>query len=166
MFNNRLVGNFMRRHAFARHRAAIPNQQVAILHAGMKGQPFASQLFLERAHQRLSLFCADMPGGIVVHHPVDHRHQIAAKGHIRLRHRDFRPGGFDRCAAGIVLRRVVSKQGHVGDIGTRRQAVRDGPHQAHFPRRRDLSNGWNVRRLQGRLAAQRFNRVVPHAIAN
>ena len=68
--------------------------------------------------------------------------------------------GFQRRAAGEMLERVVAQQAQVGHIRTGRQRRRHVVRSPDHARCGDRIHRRRVRRLQRRLAAERFLRLV------
>ena len=91
--------------------------------------------------------------------------QIATKGDIFGSQRHTHAGGFQGRAAGVIDRRVVTHDAHVADIAAWGKTFRNDMGDAVDAMLRQPVHVGRACRFQGRLVAQRFDRIVGHAVA-
>src|SRR4029078_4503394 len=115
-----LIANIVRRRGNHLFFAAAPDQQMAVTHAGKKFDAIASQSPPEIADDGSGFFCRDMTAGEVFHVSFSagayKGHEIAAERDIVGFERNTHTCGFQRRAAGMINRRVVTHNAHVTDV--------------------------------------------------
>ena len=90
-------------------RAAAPDHQVAVAHAGVELEGAAAQRGLQGRDAAAALVRGDVPGGVVLHDAVDDRHEVAAIGDVAGAEIDADAGGLERAAPAVHGRRVVAQ---------------------------------------------------------
>src|SRR5690349_24696303 len=93
---------------------------MAVTDAGQKFDAIGCQFPPEIAHDGSGFFCRDMTAGEILHVSFSARaaegHEIAAKRDIVDPERNTHTGGFQRRAAGMINRRVVTHNAHVANV--------------------------------------------------
>ena len=129
------------------HQIAIADPQMKFITGKLKRpRKIADQLF------RLGV--GDSTGGVILHNPIDHRHEIAAENPVGGRQRDISGGGFQRRATGVIDSRVVPQQAHRRHIAAALETLRHGAGRALSAFHGDAIHVRGVRGFQRRLAAQ------------
>lgn len=91
--------------------------------------------------------------------------RLAAVRHILRRERDAHAGRFKRRAAGIIDLRIVAENGEIRRIAARGHAVRHGAREAELSLRRQKVHARMPGEFERRMAAERCERLVGHAVA-
>ena len=154
-------------------RRAVQQQQVAVGYACVEPDEFAfvpfpgvGDLRIQKRNGLLLLGRADVATGKVRQRTVGrNRHKVHAEDDIVRSHRNALRSGFERTTPAQLLCEIAAQDGHVGHVRRRGEAFRQRQHLAAAAVGGNPVHVRHVRGLKRRLAVQRRQGFVGHAIA-
>ena len=145
--------------------AAFNDQEVAVLHAGVKVDAVVGQVLVQEFDEHVALLGFEATAGVVLQNVALDAYEVAAQRQVARLQFHADAGGLQRAAPLIDEVLVVAKDAAVGDLAAGMEAVGYGLQQAVAPVARQPVHSGRVGILQEGLTAQRWHMPIGHAVA-